>query len=196
MTWEQESPNSEQCFNSHFDRFVTESDIDLSLVGDYNQRVPLPHWILGDVTPHEPWIVGKRWEAFLRLCRWAQKYHLQVWPDIHTAPGSQNGFDNSGQAFAGVTCTDHHSENVERSLRVIRDVCHGIVKEGYQDDVTGFDLLNEPFKDCNRTVYEEFINTGRDIVRAILQNDLASIHLRQRCVLGRNVQQWALVVEL
>ena len=171
---------AERWFNSHFDHFITERDIQiLAASGITHLRVPLPHWIMGNVLSTEPWIIGKRWEAFVRLCQWAQKYHLQVWPDIHTAPGSQNGFDNSGQALSGVTCTgwSDHPENVERSLQVIRDVCHGIVKEGYHTVVTGFGLLNEPFKDCNRTVYDEFINTGRDIVRTILQNDLAHIYV-------------------
>ena len=171
---------AEEWFNSHFDHFITEHDVQLlALSGITHLRVPLPHWIMGDVTPEEPWIVGSRWDAFLRLCRWARKYQLEVWPDIHTAPGSQNGFDNSGHALAGVTCTgwSNNPKHVERSLQVIRDVCHGIVKEGYSDVVTGFGLLNEPFKDCNRTVYEEFIDTGRDIVRTILQNDSVSIYV-------------------
>ena len=171
---------AEEWFNSHFDHFITETDIQaLASSGVTHLRVPLPHWIMGDVTPEEPWIVGKRWKAFLRVCQWARKYGLQVWPDIHTAPGSQNGFDNSGHALAGVTCTgwSNDPKNVERSLQVIRDVCDGIVKEGFTDVVTGFGLLNEPFKDCNRTVYEDFINTGRDLVRTILQNDLLSIYV-------------------
>ena len=27
---------------------------------------------------------------------WCKEEGIQVWPDLHTAPGSQNGFDNSG----------------------------------------------------------------------------------------------------
>jgi hypothetical protein len=89
-------------FKSHFDHFITERDMQiLAGSGITHLHVPLPHWIMGDVTSQEPWIVGKRWEAFVT---WAQKYHLQVWPDMHTVPGSQNGFDNSGQALAVGRC--------------------------------------------------------------------------------------------
>lgn len=84
---------AEQWFNHHFDNFIQFDDLKkMKDVGITHVRVPLPHWILGDVEGEESWIVGKRWEAFLRLCRWARELDLQVWPDIHTAPGSQNGF--------------------------------------------------------------------------------------------------------
>jgi glucan 1,3-beta-glucosidase len=171
---------AERWFNSHFENFIKESDIQtLVESGITHIRVPLPHWILGDVSPDEPWIVGKRWDAFLRLLSWARKYKVVVWPDIHTAPGSQNGFDNSGHALAGVTCQGWSSspEHVERSLQVVRDVTKGIVDAGYTDVVTGFGVLNEPFKDCNRTVYEQFINTAKDVVRSTLQNDDAAIYV-------------------
>jgi glucan 1,3-beta-glucosidase len=171
---------AERWFNSHFDNFIVEEDIQiLAQSGITHIRVPLPHWVMGDVMSNEPWIVGNRWDSFLRLCEWAQKYNLNVWPDIHTAPGSQNGFDNSGHALAAVTCQGWSSSpaNVERSLQVIRDVCHGIVKAGYSNVVNGFGLLNEPFKDCNRTVYEEFLDTAKDTVRTILQNEDTSIYV-------------------
>jgi glucan 1,3-beta-glucosidase len=84
---------AEQWFNFHFDNFITLEDLQkIKKAGITHVRMPLPHWILGDVEEGESWIVGKRWEVFLRLCRWARELELQVWPDIHTAPGSQNGF--------------------------------------------------------------------------------------------------------
>jgi glucan 1,3-beta-glucosidase len=88
-------------------------------------RVPLPHWIfekrsdeeLNNSIPRtgppldpietrpgrEPYLDGNRWYYFTRLIKWIREIHaedgrrplLQVWPDLHTAPGgSQNGFDN------------------------------------------------------------------------------------------------------
>lgn len=84
---------AEQWFNFHFDNFIKYEDVQMiQAAGITHLRVPLPHWILGDVQEGESWIVGKRWDAFLRLSHWARELNLQVWPDIHTAPGSQNGF--------------------------------------------------------------------------------------------------------
>lgn len=163
-------------FNTHFENFVTRRDLE-TLVdhGVTHVRVPLPHWILGSVLPDEPWMVADRWYYFERLLQWSRELDLQVWPDIHTAPGSQNGFDNSGQAKLAISCVDWSNSpaHVERSLQVIRDVTTKILQRGYQDVVTGFGLLNEPFKDCNRNVYETFIQQGLQIVRDTLGPDTA-----------------------
>jgi len=167
---------AEQWLNYHFDNFISESDIKaLADTGLTHLRVPLPHWILGNVKDDEPWIVGKRWQAFLRLCGWARKYKLQIWPDIHTAPGSQNGFDNSAHALAVISCREwgDHSEHVERTMQVVRDITREIAEEGFHDVVTGFGLLNEPFKDCNRKVYEQYIDQAKDIARSNLGPDVA-----------------------
>ena len=84
----------------HLEYFITYDDlVQMKDANITHLRVPIPHWILYqhhdddiDVVKEEIWIIGKRWEYFLRLCRWARTLQLQVWPDIHTAPGSQNGF--------------------------------------------------------------------------------------------------------
>lgn len=89
---------AEQWFNVHFDNFLAQSDLlALQQAGVTHVRVPLPHWILHkhqEMDTDEPWwIVGDRWKYFVRLCRWVREMKtIQVWPDVHTAPGSQNGF--------------------------------------------------------------------------------------------------------
>jgi glucan 1,3-beta-glucosidase len=163
--------NAESWLNVHFDNFLRREDLVRAReAGVTHVRVPLPHWILGDVRLDEPWIVADRWTYFARMCSWARALDLQVWPDVHTAPGSQNGFDNSGQALPYSSCRgwSGSEEHVMRSLRVIGDVTARIREEGLNDVVTGFGLLNEPFKDCDRDVYLDFIDRGRDVVRANL----------------------------
>jgi glucan 1,3-beta-glucosidase len=87
---------AEQWFNYHFENFIQMEDLlALKQAGVTHLRVPIPHWILGDVQENEFWIVGKRWECFVRVCKWARELGLYVWPDVHTAPGSQNGFGTS-----------------------------------------------------------------------------------------------------
>lgn len=76
----------------HFENFLKKEDlIKLKDAGITHVRVPLPHWILGDIRDDEPWIAGDRWKYFKRMCGWAREIGLEVWPNIHTAPGSQNG---------------------------------------------------------------------------------------------------------
>jgi glucan 1,3-beta-glucosidase len=169
---------AEQWLQYHLDNFMNEEDIRfLAQSGVTHIRVPLPHWILQNQTDilnnGDVWIVGQRWQAFQRLVLWSRKYKIQVWPDIHTAPGSQNGFDNSGIQFKDITGT-HWSSNpafVQESLDVIAQVTLRIVQDDMQDVVTGFGLLNEPFKDTNRIVYLDFIEAGLKIVRTTLAND-------------------------
>lgn len=164
---------AEAWINSHLQNFITKEDVQaIAEAGITHLRVPLPHWILGEqyFFGDELWIVGQRWEYFLQLCQWAREFHLQLWPDIHTAPGSQNGFDNGGRSSRNITCTgwSKHPSHVQHSLNVIRDITAAIRDLGFHDVVTGFGLLNEPFKDCNPTVYRQFLDDGLDIVRLYL----------------------------
>jgi glucan 1,3-beta-glucosidase len=155
--------------NHHFDKFVTRDNVQtLAEFGVTHVRVPLPHWILGNVLMDEPWVPADRWHYFLRFLDWCREYDIQVWPDLHTAPGSQNGFDNSGQAQAtGSSCLgwSRKPEHVARTLEAIRDITRNIKQAGYSDVVTGFGLLNEPFKDCDKHIYQAFVNAGLEIVR-------------------------------
>ncbi len=78
----------------HWDNFVKRDDIrKLKESGVTHIRVPLGHWIMGDIRDDEPWVDGG-WPYFKRLVGWCREEGIEVWPDIHTAPGSQNGFDN------------------------------------------------------------------------------------------------------
>lgn len=114
----------EEWLNVHFETFVTFDDLrKVKAAGMTHIRVPLPHWILQDhpssssssssneykdlyssLQQHEPYLVGDRWRYFVRLCGWAHQLGLQVWPNIHTAPQSQNAFDNSGHQGSKKTC--------------------------------------------------------------------------------------------
>ncbi|KAL7579762.1 hypothetical protein ACA910_021900 [Epithemia clementina (nom. ined.)] len=169
---------AEEWLNAHLQHFVTERDMQaVRASGATHVRIPLAHWILesqddlraqGDV-----WIVGQRWQTFRRLVEWARHFGLQVWPDIHTASTTQNGFDNSGRQMPYSSCQfwSGNVTHVNRSLQVIRDVTQRIMDEGMRDVVTGFGLLNEPFMDCDKPVYFQFLEQGLDIVRSTMGPD-------------------------
>ena len=169
---------AEEWLNYHLEYFITEQDIvAVKASGATHVRLPLPHWILQSQSEihaaGEVWLVGQRWQALQRVVDWSRRHGLQVWPDLHTAPGSQNGFDNSGRQFKTVTCQgwSDHPQHVEATLEVLRQVTRRMVDDGMQDVVTGFGLLNEPFSDCDvhhSQVYYEFLEQGLDIVRTNL----------------------------
>lgn len=77
------------------------------------------------------------WPYFLRALNWAKKHALNTIVDLHGAPGSQNGYDNSGQLTSNPTWATN-ATNVNRTL----DIIAVIAKEaGGLIDV--FELLNE-----------------------------------------------------
>jgi glucan 1,3-beta-glucosidase len=164
-----------QWLNYHFQHFLKKQDlVDLKEAGITHVRVPLPHWILGDVRKNEPWIPGDRWKYFVRMCQWAREIGLEVWPNIHTAPGSQNGFDNSGIQNTVKTCGgwSDADPNIEKSLDVLHEVADRIKKDGLDDVITGFGLLNEPFGDCDKLKYQMFLDNGFEIMRSTLGDDI------------------------
>ena len=174
LAFAQNQSIGEEWLDYHFQNFITEQHVrDLKKAGITHLRVPMPHWILGDIREGEPWLLGKRWDYFRVLVEWCREIGLFVWPDIHTAPGSQNGFDNSGIQTPDVTCNGWgaNPDNVHRSLDVITAVSRAIMDDGMRDVVTGFGLLNEPFKDCDRQMFLDFIEKGLDIVRDTMGAD-------------------------
>jgi glucan 1,3-beta-glucosidase len=159
----------------HWDTFVTYEDLlGLKEAGVTHLRVPLSFWIRGDVRPGEPWIDGG-WPYFVRFAKWCREIGLEIWADLHGAPGSENGFDNSGHYLGMSTCKGwcDSAGNVERTVDIVTDIASGIAEEGLTDVVTGFGLLNEPFLDCDEGVLRNYYNQGLAIVRTIMGSDTA-----------------------
>jgi glucan 1,3-beta-glucosidase len=169
----------------HWDTFVNKQDlIDLREAGVTHMRVPMSYWIRGDVQEGEPWIDGG-WPYFVRFAKWAREIGgLEIWADLHGAPGSENGFDNSGHYKGASLCDgwEESTDNVMRTLDIIQDIAHGIVEEGLTDVVTGFGLLNEPFN-CDRGVLRRYYNDAFDIVRKTMGENVAVF-------IGDNFNAW------
>jgi len=162
--------------DSHYDHFVTRADIAMLVDhGVTHVRVPMGHWILGDIdTANEPYVHAHGWEYFKRLVGWCRESNIQVWPDLHTAPGSQNGFDNSGHLLPGdPTCTNWSGSpsNVNRTLSILTSIAQQIKDDGLNDVVTGLGVLNEPFMDCHVDVVRQYNNDALEAVRDILGSD-------------------------
>ena len=92
--------------------------------------------------------------------------------DLHGAPGSQNGFDNSGQKTANATWT--RGDNIEHTLEVL----HIIGKRyGSNPTVSAIGLLNEPFPEKlgypeqTRGQVVNYHNCGAKVVRKASGNE-------------------------
>ncbi|KAJ2781825.1 hypothetical protein H4R18_002634 [Coemansia javaensis] len=128
----------------HWDTWVTEPEIQrLAGAGLTHLRVPIGHW---EFVESGEGFVGGGLPYFKRLVYWAYKYGLKVILDMHTAPGSQNGFDNSGTTRGIGWTKDPNS--VALSKRALIEMLKYIAKDPVVlATVDAIDLLNEPFID-------------------------------------------------
>lgn len=180
--------------NVHYENFLTFDHLKrLKEQGGVNYvRVPLPHWILQNdsavfgnndntttrTTTNSPfnmygeqYVAGNMWFYFRRMVQWCQELNIQVWPDLHTAPGSQNGFDNSGHwNQQEPTCQGWAASAaaVTRTLDLLQGIVQQIAADNMTHTVTGFGILNEPFKDCLPSVMQDYNQRAIQIVKRAL----------------------------
>lgn len=119
----------------HRSEYITERDFAAIKSYGFNAvRIPVPYFVFGDC---EPFIgcVKELDHAF----NWAEKYGLQILIDLHTVPGSQNGFDNGG--ISGVCKWAQQPESVEFTLTVLERLAK---RYGSRSGLYGIEAVNEP----------------------------------------------------
>ncbi|KAF8132038.1 glycoside hydrolase family 5 protein [Boletus edulis] len=129
----------------HYKTFVTEQDIaEMAGAGLNWIRLPIPFWAI-EKWDFEPFLEKVCWPYILRLLQWARKYGIRVNLDLHTIPGSQNGYNHSGKEGSinflnGVM----GMANAERALNYIRVIAEFISQPEWQPVVPVFSIMNEP----------------------------------------------------
>ncbi|KAK1221925.1 hypothetical protein PQX77_015253 [Marasmius sp. AFHP31] len=153
----------------HYKTFITEKDLaEIAGAGLNWIRLPVPFWAI-DLWPGEPFLAQKSWKYILRVLGWARKYGLRVKLDLHTIPGSQNGYNHSGKygqvnflhGVMGVA-------NAQRALNYIRIFTEFISQPEYADLIPIFGIVNEALLDVIgreslRSFYLEAHKMMRDI---------------------------------
>lgn len=97
-------------------------------------RIPVPYFIFGDCPPFIGCV-----EELDKAFSWAEKYGLKILIDLHTVPGSQNGFDNGG--ICGVCTWSSSPENVKFTLDLLEKLA---VRYGLREGLLGITPVNEP----------------------------------------------------
>lgn len=119
----------------HRAEYITERDFTrIKSMGMDAVRIPVPYFIFGDREP----FIGCVEELDKAFC-WAEKYGLQILIDLHTAPDSQNGFDNGG--ISGVCKWSQEPDKVEFELSVLERLAK---RYGTRPGLWGIEILNEP----------------------------------------------------
>ena len=119
----------------HRSEYITERDFAyIKSLGFNSVRIPVPYFIFGDCEP----FLGCT-DELDKAFNWAEKYDLSILIDLHTVPGSQNGFDNGG--ISGVCKWVKDAEGVEFALSVLERLA---IRYGNRKGLMGIEILNEP----------------------------------------------------
>ncbi|PWN40984.1 glycoside hydrolase, partial [Ceraceosorus guamensis] len=148
--------SSASLLQGHYDSWITEDDFrQIKAAGLNTIRLPVPHYMFGDAagvalktTSGEPYIgSGLEIPYVDKALRWAKQYGLDVTFDMHTAPYSQNGFDNSGrQGPVGFrTEGGNPADNVNRLIFALTESVKRWVNDpSYGGVIKSIGVLNEP----------------------------------------------------
>jgi aryl-phospho-beta-D-glucosidase BglC (GH1 family) len=130
----------------HYRTFVTERDIaEMAGAGLNWIRLPIPFWAI-ETWPGEPFLARTSWTYILKVLGWARKYGIRVNLDLHTIPGSQNGYNHSGRVGGTINFLFGIMgiANAQRTLGYIRIFTEFISQPEWQPVVQMFGVVNEP----------------------------------------------------
>lgn len=119
----------------HRSQYISERDfVYIKSLGLNAVRIPIPYFIFGDCPPFIGCV-----EELDKAFAWAEKYGLLILIDLHTVPGSQNGFDNGG--ISGVCKWAKKPESIEFAITVLERLAK---RYGSRKGLWGIQILNEP----------------------------------------------------
>ncbi|KAH9972788.1 glycoside hydrolase superfamily [Lactifluus volemus] len=135
----------------HWNTWITEDDfVQMAAAGLTHSSIG--YWHVPTNASVVPYVPGG-WPYIKRALGWARQHNIHVILDVHGAPGSQNGFDNSGQ----------HTNTPQCDLEVIK-----VIATEVGSQVDAIELLNEiagflgpQWNAAARTFYQ----SGYDVVR-------------------------------
>ncbi|KAF2657878.1 glycoside hydrolase family 5 protein [Lophiostoma macrostomum CBS 122681] len=155
-----EQLGKQDCYNvlkAHWDSFVSINDFRKIASAGFNVvRIPVGYWSYLDLGA--PYTAGAA-PYVDKAVEWARETGLKVIIDLHGAPGSQNGFDHSGQQLA--TPGWGKGETVNQTYQVLQILEDKYAKREMQSVVIGIQILNEPFLNkLNTTLLKSFYATS------------------------------------
>eukprot|EP00003_Mantamonas_plastica_P029854 TRINITY_DN717_c0_g1_i1.p2 TRINITY_DN717_c0_g1~~TRINITY_DN717_c0_g1_i1.p2 ORF type:complete len:285 (+),score=68.45 TRINITY_DN717_c0_g1_i1:29-856(+) len=143
-------PSLGDVIEQHWDTWVQQSHLHtLKQAGITHLRIPVGYWYFETNVSQsgEPFANGaSRFpRALLNLQKvvneWAGPLGLKVLIDLHAAPGSQNGFDNSGRR-GGINILN--GDNTTRWEAAVNAMSAWATQNLNKDALWGMEILNEP----------------------------------------------------
>lgn len=139
----------ETVMQKHWDTWIVEEDIKKIAAAGFNHvRIPVGYWIVS-IENNEPFVEGG-WAYLEKALTWCSKHGIRAVVDLHAAPGSQNGHDNSGRV-GPIKWTE--PANVNRTVQVLAEIAKRVVALESSDPsmagvVSGIETINEPWTSC------------------------------------------------
>ncbi|KAF9036214.1 glycoside hydrolase family 5 protein [Panaeolus papilionaceus] len=171
-----DTKTAQTILKQHWDTWITEDDfVQIAAAGLNHVRIPIGYWSIpitssdtSTSTSTAPYTPGA-WPYLLNALTWARNHGISVIVDLHGAPGSQNGYDNSGQLTPnpvwGIT-----PDNVTRTVDTLRFMAKEI-----GDQVAVIELLNEGagFRGSDwATTIRNFFGNAYEAVRGAAGDDV------------------------
>ncbi|PWN30870.1 glycoside hydrolase [Jaminaea rosea] len=126
---------------SHWASWITADDFRQIKAANLNHvRIPIGYWAFDD--KHATYCKSNQFDYLTRAVGWARDNGLKVMIDLHGAPFSQNGFDNSGHR--GSANWFNNKDYANRAKAAITAIAKRFTTSEYADTVTSIELLNEP----------------------------------------------------
>jgi glucan 1,3-beta-glucosidase len=150
----------------HWDTFLQQRDLQiLAKAGITHVRIPVGYWLVS-VESYEPFVSGPQWPYLLRALGWCKSLGLKVLIDLHGAPGSQNGFDNSGRR-GDVHWNEPSYTNYFRTLAALANLTSMLAPytQASGGPITGVELLNEPFFPVSLEFIQSYYLAGYPLVQ-------------------------------
>ena len=156
----------------HWDSWVQLSDFQKIRDSGFNMvRIPIGYWAYDN--NDSPFVKGAA-PYMDAAIDWARQTGLKVIIDLHGVPGSQNGFDNSGQRLPEPLW--QQGDSVERTLAVLQTMQNKYAASAYDDVVAGIELLNEPLSSAlDQDKLRQFERDGYGQQRTVSQSRVVVI---------------------
>ncbi|EGE07358.1 glucan 1,3-beta-glucosidase [Trichophyton mentagrophytes] len=150
----------------HWNTYIDQKDFDrIKGAGLTHVRIPIGYWAVAPIEG-EPFVQGQI-DMLDAAIDWARYSGLKVNVDLHGAPGSQNGFDNSGRLGPANWQKGDTVAQTYKALDVL--IQRYAKKEGVVDEIN---LINEPFPQAGIQVepLKEFYRQGAAKVKSANPN--------------------------
>lgn len=148
------SAEAESTLTTHWNSWITQDDFNqIAAAGLNHVRIPIGYW---SVTPldGDPYVQGA-YEILGNALDWAESAGIKVLIDLHGAPQSQNGFDNSGRRGSVGWGGGDSIDQTHTALNKIRD------DHASHPAVAAIELLNEPIaSDIGDSTVSQFYMDG------------------------------------